>query len=246
MKPRYERFICAADNHGDQCDPKAIAAFLAFCKSWKPTYRVHLGDCFDFRWLRGKASEGERREKITADVDAGIDFIRQFKPTHFITGNHDYRLWRAAASDDGKIADLASYLILDIKDALGEAVIYPYGKRKGVFNMNGTNWLHGYHAGVYAARQCAMIYGNSGMGHVHASAQATVARHDGPVTAHTSAALCLTDLEYNVGQPNTLAHQNGWLYGICYPGKRNQIWHAVGVNVAFVLPSEMRDYAAKD
>ena len=46
------RFVAFGDNHGDMADHEATDALCEFIKDYKPTVRVHLGDCFDFRSLR--------------------------------------------------------------------------------------------------------------------------------------------------------------------------------------------------
>ena len=43
------RFVAFGDNHGDMADHEAVDALCEFIKDYKPTVRVHLGDCFDFR-----------------------------------------------------------------------------------------------------------------------------------------------------------------------------------------------------
>ena len=84
MKP--ERFVCAFDLHGDMQHKPTVAAFLDFCKDFKPTVRIMGGDAFDFRWLRRSASEDEKLEAVTADFQQGVWFLEQFKPTVFLWG----------------------------------------------------------------------------------------------------------------------------------------------------------------
>lgn len=241
---KYRKWLCAADNHGDQADPETLAAFHEFARHWKPDHRIHLGDCFDLRWLRGKASEGEKRERVTADIDAGIDFIKRFKPDVFVTGNHDYRLFKAAECDDGKLADFAAYLICDIKDALGSATLLPWCKRRGVHSLGKLRFIHGYHSGVYAVRQAAMVWGNVCMGHIHASDQASFGHLD-RVTAHSSGCIAAVDLDYNRGSPGTLRQSNGWLYGLSFANGDFIVWHAEKTAGTWVLPSEIRELASK-
>src|SRR6476469_5531291 len=114
-RPTYRKWCAAFDNHGNEADKSAVKAFFEFNKWFKPEIRVHGGDCFNFAALRKGASDEEKREGIRQDVDAGIDFIKQFEPTHFLRGNHDERLWDASKSDDGKLADFGNYLITDIE-----------------------------------------------------------------------------------------------------------------------------------
>lgn len=239
---RFIRWCAAFDNHGDLIDPITRKAFWEFLKWWKPTHRIHGGDCFDFRWLRGRGSEQEKREKTQADFDAGIAFLKGYEPNVFLRGNHDERLWRAAESDDGKLADLAGYMIADIEAAIpAECIVYPYNKRDGVHQHGKLRFVHGFTTGAYAAKAAAMHYGNVVMGHVHASDAASIPRVERTV-GHTSGCLCKVDLDYNAAQPNTLRQSNGWVYGISFPASGDfVVWHADRIGDSFYLPSEWRE-----
>jgi hypothetical protein len=241
---KFKRWIACGDNHGDMQDDKAVAAFHEFCRYWKPHTKIHMGDCFDLRWLRGKASEGERRERVVDDIDTGLEFIGKFRPHVFITGNHDHRLWVAAKSDEGKVADFANYLIRDVKKKLGAARIIPWGKRRGVFRLGRQKFIHGYHTGPNAPRNAAMTYGSVCMAHVHTSDQASAPGLEKRV-GHSSAALCRVEMDYNAGHANTLRQGNGWLYGLTFPNGACQVWHADKINGVFIMPSEMREISGK-
>ena len=59
------RFVAFGDNHGDMADDEATDALCEFIKDYKPTVRVHLGDCFDFRSLRrGVGNDAEGAESV--------------------------------------------------------------------------------------------------------------------------------------------------------------------------------------
>lgn len=93
--PKPQRWCACFDLHGDCQDESAVRVFHRFVKYWKPTIKVMGGDLVDMRWLRGRASEGEKRERPLVD---------------FCTRIHD-----------------------DLMEVLGNAVVYPYDKRKGVW-----------------------------------------------------------------------------------------------------------------
>ena len=66
------RFVAFGDNHGDMADDNAVEALVEFIKDYKPTVRVHLGDCFDFRSLRrGVGNDAEGAESLAADIAGG-------------------------------------------------------------------------------------------------------------------------------------------------------------------------------
>ena len=86
----WTRFMAGFDVHGDQQDKKACEVFFKFAKDWKPEIRVMGGDLFDFRPLRKKASEDERRESMRKDFEAGVQWLKDFQPNHYLRGNHSF------------------------------------------------------------------------------------------------------------------------------------------------------------
>ena len=88
----YKKFLVAADNHGSLVSEEAKKKILDFAKTWKPHYRIHLGDFIDLAPLRRGASSEERADGIADDVMMGMDFLREFKPNYLTIGNHDDRL----------------------------------------------------------------------------------------------------------------------------------------------------------
>lgn len=93
-KPK--RFVAVADTHGDMIDPQTEEAIYAFCADFKPTVRIHMGDAFDFRCLRRKATDEERAEGLEADWEAGERLLRRFfeggTENYYLRGNHSFAL----------------------------------------------------------------------------------------------------------------------------------------------------------
>ncbi len=240
---RYQRFVICGDNHGVHADTGACDAFFEFVAFWKPEIRIHLGDAFDFSCLRRGASEGEKRERITDDIDAGIAFLKKFKPTHALRGNHCERIHDAAKSDDGKLSDFASYIIEDIKDAMGDAQVFPYCKRRGVLKLGHLKVIHGYHSGITAARMAAQVYGSVAMGHIHAIDQFSIPGLERRI-GRAIGCLCKLDQDYNRAQANTLRQSHGWGYGVMLPSGDYQFWQAERVAGRWFFPSEFREVKA--
>jgi hypothetical protein len=237
---KFIRWCAVFDSHGDLIDPRTRDALFEFLPWFKPDIKIAGGDHFDFRWLRGKASEQEKREKTVGDIDAGVQFLKEYQPHRLLLGNHEDRLWKAARCDDGKLADFCAKIIVDLKQAIPETRIIPYCKRKGFTTIGRLKFIHGYHAGVNAVRQAAMTYGNVCMGHIHCSDQASIPRHEHCV-GHSSGAMAKIDLEYNKNQPGSLRQSNGWLYGTSYQDGSFTVWHADKVGGRFILPSEFKE-----
>lgn len=233
-----ERFVVVGDNHGDHECRKASAVFFDFLKAWKPTVRIHNGDCWDFAALRKGATDDEKQASLGDDIAAGAEFMRRLRPTHVNFGNHDARIFDALDSKDGPLVDLAARFVDEIHECVGDAKLLHYGKRK-VLVYGDTTILHGVHSGASAAKQVALTYGKSIMNHVHRFDTATVPRLKDTV-GHTNGAMCELDQRYNRAQAGTLAQAQGWLYGLKLASGELIIYQAKKHGSAWYLPTEFR------
>jgi hypothetical protein len=235
------RFIAAFDNHGDQADAAAVQVFHDFCAVWKPEIRIHGGDCFDLRPIRRGAGDEERNESMVADVEAGLTFMSRLRPTHWLRGNHDERLWDMVQSDHGGTAHLAGLLINNILDHLDGVQILPYDAKRGILQMGRLRFVHGYHHSLTAARLAAQLYGSVVMGHVHAVDYCSVPdpEHRG---GWTSGCLCNLRMPYNRAHPNTLRQSHGFMYGMIHDNGDYNVYQAQAINGMWLLPTEMKDY----
>ena len=215
IKRRDIRWMFVSDSHGDMQDDTAVAAMFDFYKAWRPEVRIHGGDAFDFRPLRKKASDQELREGKCLDVQMGIEFLSKFRPTHFLRGNHDERLWDLHQSDDGQKREAALATAEQIMQALkrvGCEHVYPYHKRLGVCDIGKLRCVHGYSAGVQAARIHTQVYGAVLFGHVHRVEQYTVPALDRRI-GRSCGCLCRLDFDYNRAMLNSLQQEHGFAYG---------------------------------
>lgn len=171
----FQKFVVCSDIHGDKQDASAVKAFFNFCKSYKPQIRVIAGDLWDFRAIRNKASEEEKRDSMIEDFRMGMEFMRRLVPTHFLRGNHDERLWDLAKLDKGLVSDYAKEGVSQIEAYLKsiKCTMLPYDARLGVLRLGHLKVLHGYFCGQNATRQHALVYGSCLFGHVHCFPQNT-------------------------------------------------------------------------
>lgn len=242
---KNKRFIIAFDNHGDMQDDGAVSAFFEFMDFWKPAIRIHGGDAFDLRALRKGASSEEKQEGVEADVTKGLEFMRRLDPHVFLLGNHDHRLVRYI--QDGRDDMLRQYMGLlwdRIRDNMPKTKIVQWGKRRGVYRLGDYNILHGYFAGLYAARQHSQVYGNCIFGHIHAPTYFE-SPHINGARGYSSGSLCLLDMDYNQSHPNTMRQGHGWAYGYVTPRGNTVAYVSQKIGDEWHLPSEFMTLEAR-
>lgn len=218
----WDRFLFCSDLHGDHADHAAVRRLLAFKQEFKPKHVIFGGDLWDFRPLRKGASSEERAESMASDFNAGMGFLKAYFPKgqasekrYFLRGNHCERLWELAERGDGLIADHAIQGIQQIDQSLTDLHIQmlPYHKRHGILQLGHAKFLHGFHAGIHAARQSALVYGACLMGHVHTVSSYSIPGLESR-TARAVGCLCSLDLDYMARTPSSLAQRHGWAYGV--------------------------------
>ena len=238
-------FIFATDLHGDHQNPRAVDALLSFNSQFDPDIRIFGGDLFDFRAIRRGAGKAEQSDSMCADVEAGLQFLENFRPNIFLRGNHDERLWDTALfTDSGLVRDAAEAGIRSISQKCRgiKCKMLPYDSRKGIYQMGKITFLHGYHTGMYATKKHAEVYAVPGgvvlHGHTHSIQSFRVARLGG---ATGMAVGCLADLnpEYNRHQTARLMHEHGFAYGFS-DGASWEVFQAKpNINKKWVVASKL-------
>jgi predicted phosphodiesterase len=238
---RWKKFLVASDVHGDHQDKKACAVFFKFADLWKPDIRVMAGDLWDFRPLRKKACEEERRESMVKDFQAGLTWLRRFRPNIFLRGNHDERLYDLAEADNGVLSDYAIQGTGEIRRELDrlKCRMLPYDKRNGVLRLGHLKIIHGYASGVNASRSHANVYGSCLFGHTHAIDESAIPGLDRRV-ARNIGCLCALDMVYNRAQLTTLKQAHGFAYGISDSRTGEfRVWQAEEISGKWVLPTDI-------
>lgn len=240
----FYKFVFATDVHGDMQSKSAVKTLLEFCGDFKPDVKVFGGDLWDFRALRKGASEDEKRESMSKDYNAGLEFIKRFKPKYFLRGNHDERLWELAESDRGVISDYAMSCVVEIGDVLKkmDCKMLPYHKRDGVLRLGSLKLLHGFFCGVNSARQHALVYGSCLFGHVHNVDQHSIAGLERR-TARAIGALCSLDMSYAARTPSTLRQSNGFAFGVISKKTgRYFVSQAERIDGKWMIPTSFKEY----
>lgn len=211
----WARWIAAGCIHGDQADASALRVLYDFTEEFKPTHRICLGDLFDFRPLRRNATAAERAEGVSRDWEAGLAFLRRWRPTAYVLGNHELRLWEAAESPvDGIVQDVARQAVKGIEDwcrAEGCTLI-DYNVRH-VYTLGPLTFVHGMRAGKYApAHMAAAFPGQTVFAHTHSRGYARAETLDRREAWNVG---CLRTLDpaYATTRHATLRWAHGFGYG---------------------------------
>jgi predicted phosphodiesterase len=227
----YKKFLVAADNHGSLVSEEAKKKILDFAKSWKPNYKIHLGDFIDLAPLRRGASPEERADGISDDVMMGMEFLKEFKPNYLTLGNHDDRLaLHSTGCADGMLRERCAELWRDNEDGFKKLNITTCQYHVSKFLMlpeGGPKFIHGFRATMYPAKSHFENWGPCIHGHVH-KPDVYVARH---IEGQSSFSVgCLADIDqlsYADRTPAKLAWRNGFLYGLV--NEKTGAWQAWNV-----------------
>jgi len=243
---KHRRFVLIADPHGDEIDEETERALFRFLADFKPQVRIHAGDNWDFRNLRRGASDDEKAHSLEQDWDMGAEFFRRYfdggSENHFLRGNHDERLWHFAGNASGLLRDYATDGIKRVEALVkrANAKMLPYDSRAGVLKLGELRIIHGYAAGIGAARKHAIVYGNCLFGHTHNCDVAASENCDGIAEARGIGACCKIDMPYNSHQTAKLRHQNAFCYGLLFEDGSYQLNHAKKINSSFYVSSDFR------
>jgi hypothetical protein len=216
------RIVVMGDNHGNHGDQDTLKAVLDFCKEFKPTHRVHLGDNWDLAALRKGVSNQDKEASwavLKDDLEQGAEWLAKYRPTHFLNGNHDWRV-RDAMYNTDSITKLDA--LKDVDLAMSKAirqsgckVVKPYTVQKGYVDIGPMTFTHGFFHGNDAILKMAHRF-NSGpghglvMGHLHRAEQHNLERRGGGAVWICGCA-CDTQLQYAERRPSTLRWQNSFM-----------------------------------
>ena len=248
------RFVAAGDNHGDHGDPEALDALREYCSEYKPQVRIGLGDHFDFRSLRrGVGTDAEAAESLNADLDAGIDFLKMFRPTVWLWGNHEARLdHHIQGSGSALVRDYCSDIkarIISAAKQVGTKTILPYNAEKGVYRLGGqVAFIHGYAHGInstpvqglhYAAQGGALIHG-----HTHTLQQVNLTKQGGGA-AFSAGCLCQKEaMAYAAARLATARWGSGFAAG-WVDGNDWKVWLVHKVGKRWIWQTDLKLYTPR-
>lgn len=226
---QYQKLLIVADNHGRFINKKVEAQLFQFKAQFKPDTTIHLGDNFDFSCLRSAASANERKDDLVEDVSAGLEFLERLRPDHLCWGNHDKRVLeylhgfdygrsipnRAHSSLEEYGASELYQKIAKMIDKLRIKTV-AYGIRNSL-KIGKWNFAHGYSHCDVPAKNMAQLFGNVIFGDIHHFSQYTTKTPE-RFRGYSVGSLCRDeDMYYQLSQPASLRHENGWAYGYLNP-----------------------------
>jgi hypothetical protein len=227
----FKRFIFGTDNHGELISSEAEKKFLAFCDDWKPHYKIHGGDLWDFGCLRRGASQEDKACGISEDYSRGMEFLEKYRPNYLCLGNHDDRIWmNTEKCQDGILRERCKELALSSERRFKQMKIdwIPYHVSRFLrMPEGGPALLHGFRSSLHPAKAHHDNWGASISGHVHTDDHYT-ARHI--LGSQSFSVPCLADLDkltYADRTPAKLGWRMGWLYG--YINTKTGDWNAWNV-----------------
>lgn len=210
-----KKWIAVGDNHGILIHRPTAEKFFAFAKDYKPQIKIHLGDCFDFANLRRGADPREEGDDMEPDLTAGFLFLERFRPTVFIPGNHDHRLWRLCDDARGLVRKFA-------KDGVSQIVKYLAGIKcqyagdyeiNSVYQLGTVAFLHGFSVNINAVAEHAAVYGACVMGHLHRNEQKAAKRFGGATGTCVGGLGDFAKMTYASQRLATHMWGRGWAYG---------------------------------
>ena len=236
----YKKFVFASDNHGRLVSAEAQQKLMDFCKVWKPDYKVHGGDVWDFQPLRRNCDQSERADGIDEDFQMGMEFLDAFQPQYLTLGNHCDRIYQHAKhASDGILRECCQGLVKLLEAELKKRKIkwVPYHVSKYLrLPEGGPKFVHGFRATMYPARALAESYGAAICGHVHKPDL----YHSRTVESQIAmTAGCMADIEkmtYADRYQAKLSWKNGWIYGYVAKGGRWQAWHVTKEDGVWISP----------
>jgi predicted phosphodiesterase len=224
----YKTFIAVADSHGSLICPEAAKVVLAFAKTIKASYRIHLGDVWDFAPLRHGASQEERACGISEDYEMGWDFLSALRPTHLCLGNHDDRIWmNVEKQPDGILRERCEGLAMDAEERLRKmktAFVQYSVDHYLKMPEGGPKLIHGFHSNMHPAKANQDFFGDSLSGHIHRPDSYTARHCDGGKSFTLGCIGDIKKMTYAKRHPARMGWRNGFLYG--YINTRTGAWHA--------------------
>lgn len=213
----WKRFVAVGCSHGDMIDTKARDAVLGFVERWQPHSRIHLGDYLDTTAFRGGA-KGSKDETVDIGLDlhGGLEFLRQYRPTHLLNGNHDVRLWEAMDHHNAIVKQAARSVVGEIETlvkSMRTQFHLEYAIDAPHIRLGDASFLHGYMYGSNAIQEHAEHFGKCVFAHLHTVGMRAGRRSDNPVAYCVGLLGSIPKMKYANRRRATTQWGNGLAFG---------------------------------
>ena len=246
---KHEKCVAFGDSHGSHVDKNALKALVKFIKEYKPKHIIGLGDFFDVAALRSGLSSKESAayDDLVSDMLWGYDTLEKLRPTVYLLGNHEHRLWRVAQEHvNGLVRNAAGQEISRMEKFCKERMmqLLPYRQNDGVYRLGNLSFVHGYSASARAVAEHALHYSQgpgSGtiMGHLHRVEHASAKRYGG-AQAWCVGCLCNTrDMSYMSHMLGASLWSQGWAFGTVQ-GDKYTVWKAQKTGKDWLCPTGLK------
>jgi predicted phosphodiesterase len=215
----WKRYVAVTCSHGKFISWPVANAAIKFATDYGAETRVHLGDWTDQTALRsGAKGTPDEAAAIPADLQASIDFMEAYRPTHLLNGNHDRRAYRLMNHPNSMVSFCSRKIIEEMRtlaERLSCQWVEHYSVHKSWIELGGTKFLHGWMYNEMAIRDHAETFGNCVMGHLHTRGSAIGRTPSAPV-CHCAGLLADIDQlsdAYAGERKATLRWSNGLCFG---------------------------------
>ena len=228
----FKRFQAIGCSHGHLADPKALETVLKFRESFRPQIRIHLGDFTDQAAFRsGATGTKDETVSIADDLTHGLNFLREFRPTHLLCGNHEIRLWKLADHHNEIVSRAANSVIAEIRglaDKLKAKFIDHYDITRSWIDIGDTRFLHGFMYGENAIRDHAEHFGKCVHAHLHQVGESAGRRSDNARAYCVGTLANIPSMNYALTRRATARWSHGFAYGETN-GKETHVWLSQGM-----------------
>lgn len=228
----FKRFMAVGCSHGHLADPKALQTVLEFQRRFKPHRRIHLGDFTDQAAFRSGA-QGTKDETVSIadDLTHGLNFLKAFRPTDILNGNHEIRLWKLADHHNQIISQAASSVITEIREAAGKLkarYVEDYDITRSWITLGDTKFLHGFMYGENAIRDHAEHFGKCVHAHLHQVGDVAGRRSDKARAYCVGTLTNVALMGYALTRRSTARWSHGFAYGE-YSETECHVWLSQGM-----------------
>lgn len=213
---KWTKFVAVGCVHSTYACPRATDAVIGFCERYKPDVRIDLGDVHDFTAFRsGAKGTKDESASVALDYNAGVDWLKRYRPSHRTLGNHDARIYKLLDHPSAIVAHCAGKVVEDLRqvDEANGTIVKPYHMRGGFFRFGDTLFGHGWMFNEMAIRDHAETFGKCVIAHLHTPGEAWGRRGDQP-TAWCVGTLGDPDkFDYAQARRATLRWAHGFVWG---------------------------------